>query len=244
MRRLVTCGYHAAVPELTAGLAGIPDLPWASLSHRQVLAELATEGWVPCGVGDWAVALRAPDGSLAARVCPFDPAYWAFVDLCRQCAGNRWLPKIELAADLEGGGSVVFLEFVAPVDHPVTKAFAEQWQARAGDPEFRELSRAAQLIDAEYRKSTPWWGRCDLDDAHIFRAAGRPVLLDVYCMAGSDLYSAILEDVTEVHRLIPRERMRYALDIPYIARENSPAEILALKQAWERAAGPSGSPIE
>ena len=26
-------------------------LPWESLSHRQVLAELATEGWVPCGVG-------------------------------------------------------------------------------------------------------------------------------------------------------------------------------------------------
>ena len=36
---------------------------------------------------------------------------------------------------------------------------------------------------------------------------------------------------------IPRERMRYALDIPYIARENSAAEILALKNAWARAAG-------
>ena len=155
---------------------------------------------MPCGVGDWAAALRSPEGTLVARVCPFDPAYWAFVDLCRECAGNRWLPRIELAADLEGGGSVVFLEFVAPVDHPVVKQFAEQWQARAGDPEFQEVSRAAQMIDAEYRKSTPWWGRCDLDDAHIFRAADRPVLLDVYCMAGTDLYDAILEDVTEVHR--------------------------------------------
>jgi hypothetical protein len=65
-------------------------------------------------VGDWAVALRSPEGALAVRVCPFDPAYWAFVDLCRECAGNRWLPRIELAAGLEGGGSVVFLEFVAP----------------------------------------------------------------------------------------------------------------------------------
>ena len=159
------------------------------------------------------------------------------MDLCRECAGNRWLPRIELAADLEGGGSVVFLEFVAPVDHPVVKDFAEQWRARAGDPEFQEVSRAAQRIDAAYRKSTPWWGRCDLDDAHIFRAADRPVLLDVFCMAGSDLYRAILEDVTEVHRRIPRERMRYALEIPYIARENSAAEILALRKAWARAAG-------
>jgi len=79
---------------------------------------------VPCGVGDRAVALRSPEGTVVARVCPFDPAYPAFVDLCRECAGNRWLPRIELAADLEGGGSVVFLEFVAPVDHPVVKQFA------------------------------------------------------------------------------------------------------------------------
>jgi hypothetical protein len=168
------------VPEPNAGLSGIPGLPWESLSHRQVLAELAARGWVPCGVGDWAVALRSPEGILVARVCPFDPAYWAFVDLCRACPGNRWLPRIELAAGLEGGGSVVFL---------------------------------------------------------IYRAAdGRPVLLDVFCMAGGELYRAILDDVAAVHRRIPRERMRYALDIPYIARENSAAEILALKNAWARAA--------
>jgi hypothetical protein len=159
------------------------------------------------------------------------------VDLCRECAGNRWLPSIELAAGLEGGGSVVVLEFVAPVDHPVHGQFAGQWRARAGDAEFQKVRRAAQRIDAQYPESTPLVGRCDLDDAHIFRAADRPVLIDVFCMAGTELYDAILEDVAEVHRRIPRERMRYALDIPYIARENSAAEILALRKAWARAAG-------
>ena len=128
-----------------------------------------------------------------------------------------------------------FLEFLAPVGHPVVKQFAEQWRARDGDAEFQEVRRTAQRIDAEYRNSTPWWGQCDLDDAHIFRAAGRPVLLDVFCMAGTDLYNAILEDVAAVHRRIPRERMRYALDIPCIARENSAAEIQALRRAWARA---------
>ena len=98
------------------------------------MAELTGTGWVPCGVGDWAVALRSPDGTVVA------------------------------------------------------------------------------------------------DDAHIFRAAdGRPVLIDVFCMAGAELYRAILEDVAEVHRRIPRERMRYALETRYIARENSTAEILALR---------------
>jgi hypothetical protein len=66
--------------------------------------------------------------------------------------------------------------------------------------------------------------------------AGRPVLIDVFCMAGTELYGAILHDVTGVHRRIPRERMRYALDIPYIARENSATEILALRKAWARGA--------
>lgn len=143
------------MPELREG---VRDRPWESLSHRQILAELALQGWVPCGVGDWAVALRSPAGTLAARVCPFDPAYAAFVDLCRECAGNRWLPRIELAADLGGGGSVVFLEWAAPVGHPVVKQFAGLWPDRADDPEFQEMSRVARLIDAEYRKSTPWWG--------------------------------------------------------------------------------------
>ena len=121
---------------------------------------------------------------------------------------------------------MAFLEFVAPIGHPVAGQFAEQWRARAGDPEFQELCRAAQRIDAEYRESTPWRDRCDLDDARIFRAADRPVLINVLAW----LYRAILDDVTEVHRLIPRERMRCALNIPYIARENSAAEILALKK--------------
>ena len=95
--------------------------------------------------------------------------------------GNRWLPRIDLAADLEGGGSVVFLEFAAPVDHAVAGQVAEQWRTAAGDAEFQEVRRAAQLIDAGYRESTPWWGKCDLNEAHIRRAAdGRLVLIEGY----------------------------------------------------------------
>jgi hypothetical protein len=238
VRGPVACRYVAAVPELSAGPPFVPGLPWQSLSHRQVLAELAGEGWVPCGVGDWAVALRSPEQAVVARVCPFDPAYWAFVDLCRECPGNPWLPRIELAAGLEGGGSVVFLEYAAPVDHAVAGLVAGQWRTATGDVDLEEVRRAAQVIDAGYRKSTPWWGGCDLNEAHVRRAAdGRLVLIDVFCMDGASLYRKILEDAAGVHRRIPRERMRYALDIPYIARENSAAEILALRKAWALAAG-------
>jgi hypothetical protein len=236
VRCAVRCPYVVTVPELERPDADRPDIPelaWASMSHRQVLSELAGAGWIPCGTGDWAVALRSPEGSLVARVCPFDPAYSAFVDLCRVCAGNRWLPKVELAADLEGGGSVVFLEFVAPVEQMVAEQVAEQWKCGAGDAQFEELRRAARRIDAEHRSSTPWWDGFDLNGAHVRRAVdGRLVLIDVFCMDGASLYGQILEDVGEVHRQIPRERMRYALEIPYIARESSTAEIRALREAW------------
>jgi len=77
--------------------------------------------------------------------------------------------------------------------------------------------------------------------AHVRRAVdGRLVLIDVFCMDGAALYGAILEDAAEVHRQIPRERMRYALEIPYIARESSATEIRALKNAWARAESMSG----
>lgn len=196
----------------------IPDLPWPTLSYREALAALVTEGWTPSGAGDWAVGLRSPDGTLVARVCPFDPAYSAFVALCRACDGNPWLPRMELAADLEGGGSVTFLEYVAPVDGGVAEQVAEQWRDGTGDEEFERVRRAAQAIDAEHRQSTPWRDGFDLNEAHVRRAAdGRFVLIDMFCMDGMSLYGSILDDVGAVHRQIPRERMRYALEIPYIA---------------------------
>ena len=196
---------------------------------------MAGAGWVPCGVGDWAIGLRSPDGTLVARICPFDPAYSAFVDLCRECVGNPWLPRIELAAGLEGGGSVVFLEFVTAVDKAVAGQVGDEWRAGAGSAEFGEMRRAAEIIDERYRESVPWWDGFDLNPAHVRRAVdGRLVLIDIFCMDGASLYGQILADVTEVHRRIPREQMRYALDIPYIARESSAAEIDALRRAWDR----------
>ena len=53
----------------------LPDLVWSSMTHRETAAELILSGWIPCGVGDWAIGLRSPDGRWVARVCPFDPAY-------------------------------------------------------------------------------------------------------------------------------------------------------------------------
>ncbi|NUR59576.1 MAG: hypothetical protein HOV87_13050 [Catenulispora sp.] len=225
------------VPELVSEpqppYADIPALPWADLSHRRVLAELIEAGWVPAGVGDWATGLRSPDGALVARVCPFDPAYAAFVDLCRACPGNPWLPKIELAADLEGGGSVVFLEYAAPTDPAVAAQVADRFRTGADEDALDAVRDAARTIDARYRSTTPWWDGFDLNQAHVRRALdGRLVFIDVFCMDGAALYGTILRDLAEVRRRMPVERMRYVLEIPFIARESGPAEIRALRDAW------------
>jgi hypothetical protein len=59
------------------------------------------------------------------------------------CRGSSWRPA------WKGGGSVIFRDFVAPVNYPVVMQFAEQWQVRAGDAEFERVRRAAQReIDA------------------------------------------------------------------------------------------------
>ena len=65
------------------------------------------------------------------------------MELGGECAGNPMAARIELAAGLEGGGSVVFLEYVTPVGRPLSQRVAERWQARAGDAEFGEVRRAA-----------------------------------------------------------------------------------------------------
>jgi hypothetical protein len=223
-----------------SGAARLADQPWPTVSYRDAMARLLSWGWLPCGVGDWAVGMRSPDGLSAARVCPFDPAYPAFLELCRRCAGNPWVPRVELAAELEGGGSLTVLEFLTPVDAEFAAQVAGRWRAaeRDGarqpepDPDFEAVRRTAQQIDAEFREHMPWWDGFDLNGAHVRRGLdGRPVLIDVFCMDGAAMYGQILEDATVVRRRIGRDRMRHMVEIPYIARESSVQEIEALRKA-------------
>ena len=41
-----------------------------------------------------------------------------------------------------------------------------------------------------------------------------------------------LQNRSVVRRLIPEEPRRHLLEIPYLARESSPAELQALQDAW------------
>lgn len=205
----------------------LPDLPWPSMTHRETLAELILSGWTPCGVGDWATGLRSPDGLWVARVCPFDPAYAAFLELCRLLPDNPYLPRIAHDTPLDGGGTLSVLEYLTPLDPDL----ALQWNENSTDPALTQLRQAAVAVDNEFRGRTPWWDGIDLNAGNVRQALdGRIAIIDIFCMDGAALYAQILDDATVVSAAFPGSR--HVLDIPYIARESTPTEITALHNAW------------
>jgi hypothetical protein len=81
----------------------------------------------------------------------------------------------------------------------------------------------------------PWWDGIDLNEGNVrWSVDGRLTLVDVFCMDGAALYGQILEDAAVVRRAIPENQRRHLLEIPYLARESSPAELHALQEAWAR----------
>ncbi|MEU4226301.1 hypothetical protein AB0F17_18545 [Nonomuraea sp. NPDC026600] len=216
----------------------LPDVPWPSMTHREATAELVLAGWTPCGVGDWAIGLRSPDGLWAARVCPFDPAYAAFLELCRRRRGNPYLPRVAFDSPLDGGGTLAVLEFLAPLETARAEEVARQWRAGDGDVALAEVRQAAAAVDAEFRARTPWWDGIDLNPGNLRQALdGRVAVIDVFCMDGASVYAQILQDPGVVRAKLPGSR--HILDIPYIARESTPEEIQALRAAWHGT--PSGA---
>jgi hypothetical protein len=166
-------------------------------------------------------------------VCPFDPAYSAFLELCRRCAGSRYLPRIDLTAALEGGGSLTVLEFLAPAQERAAGQLIRQWDQDDGDAELSRVKAAALAVDEEYRARVPWWDGIDLNQGNVRASVdGRLMLVDVFCLDGAGLYGQILHDPAVVRRRIPEEERRHLLEIPYLARESSPAELQALQDAW------------
>jgi hypothetical protein len=222
-----------------ADLSAVRDV---SGSHRDVTSALVLAGWVLCGAGDWAVALRSPDGQLAARVCPFDPAYDAFLDLCRRCPDNPYLPRVELGVPLHGGGSLTVMEFLPEAPEDEALALLDRWRRGEGDDALRAVNATALVVDAECRVRVPWWDGIDLNPHNVRRSGSHGlVLIDVFCLDGAALYEQVREDPAVVRRRIPADQRQHLLEIPYLARETSTEDLAALRDAWTPEAPPSGT---
>lgn len=181
--------------------------------HRAAEQAHLAAGWTPCGAGDWAVALAAPDGSAVARISPFDPAGPYTAELYRRAAVTRQVPEAFSHRRLAGGGDLLVMERLLPAEEADAVAFLAAIEARA--PEVAELSEGVRSIHRQAIAELPWCGPLDANPANVMRGVdGRLVLTDPYYADGPRLYATAGSDPDAVVARIPEDRRRFMTEIP------------------------------
>jgi hypothetical protein len=189
--------------------------------HRDAERALRAAGWSPCGAGDWAIALRSPDGTAAARISPFDPTGPYSAALYREAAPTRQVPELYAHRRLSGGGDLQVLEWLRPV--AADEAVALHRAIAAGAPEVADLVDVVRRVHERARRELPWCGPLDHNPANVMRAAdGRLVVADLFYADGPNLYATAATDPDLVVARIPEAERRFMTEIP-----------LAVSGPWE-----------
>lgn len=184
--------------------------------HRDAEHTLLAAGWTACGAGDWAIALRSPDGTAAARISPFDPTGPYSAALYREAAHTRQVPELFAHRRLTGGGDLQLLEWLRPVPEDVAVAFHRAIALR--EPEVSDLVDVVYRVHERARQELPWCGPLDDNPTNAMRAAdGRLVVADLFYADGPNLYSAAATDPDLVVALIPEAERRFMTEIPMAA---------------------------
>lgn len=205
------------------------DLEWPALNHHAARTHLEHLGWATCGQGDWAYAHRSSSGRLLARVSPFEPAYEYFVELCRRCAGNRYIPRIGLSTPLEGGGHLAVLEYLGIPDKNAVEEFLWWWgHPEEADTDLRTLRREVDAMHEWGRRRVRWWGpRVDVGDRHVLLSAdGNPKLIDLFFVESAELIKDLIADPHAFARYVPVDQCRYLLDMPDLREEDQSPDYL------------------
>jgi len=183
--------------------------------HRDAERAFSEAGWVRCGAGDWAVAVRSPDGLLAARISPFDPTGPYTAVLYREAAHTRRVPVLFAHRRLFGGGDLQVMEWLEPVGVPEGVAFHRALARPA--PELAELAGIIGRVHDRARRELPWCGPLDTNPANVMRTAdGRVVISDLFYAAGPDLYRTAAADPDRVVAAIPAAERRFMTEIPLV----------------------------
>jgi hypothetical protein len=200
------------------------DLLGRAADHRDAEQAFRAAGWTRCGAGDWAIALRSPDGTAAARISPFDPTGPYSAALYRQAAHTRQVPELFAHRRLTGGGDLQVMEWLRAVPEDEAVAFHRAITGRAGH--VADLVDVVRRIHEQARRELPWCGPPDHNPANVMRAAdGRLVVIDLFYADGPNLYAAAATDPDLVVALIPPAQRRFMTEIP-----------LAASGPWEPAA--------
>ncbi|MDN5569971.1 MAG: hypothetical protein L0G22_01725 [Propionibacteriaceae bacterium] len=169
--------------------------------------------WTPCGAGDWAIALAAPQGGVVARISPFDPVGPFTARLYAEASGTGLVPRLFAHRRLAGGGDLQFLERLDAVPQEDAVAFLA---ALAGpEPGFEELAAVVTDVHAAALCELPWCGPLDSNPANVMRTSdGRLVLIDPYYADGPALYATARGNPDLVVARIPADERRYLTEIP------------------------------
>lgn len=208
-------------------LDALIDVQWPTQDPQSARRRIERLGWSLCSQGDWAYVHRSPSGRFVARVSPFEPGYGYFVELCERCTGNRYVPRIELTTELEGGGHLAVLEYLSPPDPLVVERFLRHWeQPEEADDDLRTLRREADRIDTWCRTNVRWWGGIDIGSRHVLLAAdGDPKVIDLFGLS-STMLNDLVDDPHAFARHLPLEQRRYLLDMPDLQADDHPVGYL------------------
>lgn len=194
---------------MKSALASLGERP----NHEDVERALLDAGWVHCGEGDWAIALRSPNGAAAARISPFDPVGPFTAALYREAADTRQVPELYAHHRLYGGGDLQLMEWLLPVPQKEAVGFLQR--IGAGKPEVAVLGRILRGVHERAQKHLPWCGPLDDNPSNVMRAIdGRLVLTDPYYADGPNLYEAAAATPDLVVAKIPRDERRFITEIP------------------------------
>lgn len=180
-------------------------------------------GWRPCGAGDWAIALRSPDGEVVARISPFDPTGPYTAELYRDAAGTGQVPTLFAHRRLAGGGDLQILEWLHEADEADAVAFHAL--IADGTPEVATLVDSIRRIHARAQAELPWCGPLDENPSNVMRGGDdRLVLTDPYYADGPTLYETAASDPDAVAARIPAAERRFMTEIPLTWSGPWPAE--------------------
>ncbi|MFD6177872.1 MULTISPECIES: hypothetical protein [unclassified Isoptericola] len=169
-------------------------------------AVLEAHSWSLIGTGDWAWVLASPDGSLAARVTPFDPAYRLFADEFA-ARPHPLVVRIDDVVPLRHRGYVVVMERLHPADEGralglvkslgITSATdaapSDDVPADLADhPDVVDLRRRIEDLLAAGARRYRLWGGADIRPGHILQAAdGGLRLTDPVFVHGPTVFESI-----------------------------------------------------
>lgn len=211
------------------GLPAAAD--WSRFDPCDARNLLERAGWRLLAAGDWAVVLADPSRNLAVRISPFELAYQHFVGLCVRLAGNAFVPRIDFACPLSGGGHLTVMELLTSREVPDDDAPDPIW-SRADDADIASLRSEVERVDEANQATVPWWGGIDVKADHWMVAAdGQLKLIDPFYVAGARLFGAAQDDYEAFCEVIPASHHRHMLAIPHFSQSYAADELVALRAA-------------